>query len=125
MNEYFSHDYNSRRDRKMIALSMKHNLEGIGAYWCILEMLYEEAGYMPIEDYERIKDEGIESIGKDSEKKPTRIILQRNALFYMLYKDYKVNQLEIAEKMTKLLGKEYDRSSISKAILSFTRESDL
>jgi len=54
MNEYFSHDYNSRRDRKMIALSMKHNLEGIGAYWCILEMLYEEAGYMPIEDYERI-----------------------------------------------------------------------
>ena len=26
----------------------------IGAYWCIVEMLYEEGGYLPLSEYERI-----------------------------------------------------------------------
>jgi uncharacterized protein (DUF608 family) len=33
---------------------MKHGLAGIGAYWCIVEMLYEEGGYLPLSEYERI-----------------------------------------------------------------------
>ncbi len=33
---------------------MKHWLVGIGAYWCIVEMLYEEWWYISIDEYERI-----------------------------------------------------------------------
>jgi hypothetical protein len=50
---YFSHDYNSRNDRKMQKLSMKHGMVGIGVYWCIIEMLYEEGGFLP-KEYERM-----------------------------------------------------------------------
>lgn len=54
MKEYFSHDYNSRNDKKITRLFMKHGISGIGAYWCIIEMLYEESGYLSIDEYERI-----------------------------------------------------------------------
>lgn len=53
---YFSHDYNARNDRKMRALMMKHGMVGIGAFWCILEMIYEEGGFHPLE-YDRISFE--------------------------------------------------------------------
>jgi hypothetical protein len=32
---------------------MKHGMEGIGVFWSLVEMLYEEGGYMPLE-YDRI-----------------------------------------------------------------------
>jgi hypothetical protein len=53
---YFSHDYNARADRKLVNVIMKHGMQGIGVYWCLVEMLYEEGGYMPTE-YERISFE--------------------------------------------------------------------
>jgi hypothetical protein len=53
MKEYFSHDYGARNDRKITRLVMKHGMQGIGIFWCIVEMLYEEGGYLPLE-YERI-----------------------------------------------------------------------
>ena len=43
---YFSHDYNARSDPKLIKLSMKFGMEGIGIYWCVIEMLYENNGTM-------------------------------------------------------------------------------
>lgn len=51
---YFSHDYNSRSDRKMMNLIMTCGIEGIGIYWCIVEMLYEEGGYLMRSECERI-----------------------------------------------------------------------
>jgi len=55
MKDYFSHDYNSRNDKKLVKLSMKFDLcTSIGAYWCIVEMLYEEGGYLLLSEYERI-----------------------------------------------------------------------
>jgi hypothetical protein len=53
---YFSHDYFSRTDRKLVAITMKHGMEGIGVFWCLVEKLYEEGGAMPLE-YERISFE--------------------------------------------------------------------
>ena len=53
MKEYFSHDYKARSDRKLMAVMMKHGLTGVGAFWCIVEMLYEEQGTLP-KEYERI-----------------------------------------------------------------------
>lgn len=51
---YFSHDYNARSDWKLVKLAMKCGMEWIWAYWCIIEMLYEEWWYLDIEEYERI-----------------------------------------------------------------------
>ena len=53
---YFRHDCNSRTDRKLVNLIIKHGMIGIGVYWCIVEMLYEEGGYLP-QEYERISFE--------------------------------------------------------------------
>lgn len=50
---WFSHDYNSRTDGKIMKLRMKHGMEGVGVYWCIVEMLYEENGFVSL-DYDRI-----------------------------------------------------------------------
>lgn len=64
---YFSHDYNARNDWKLVKVMMKHWVAGIGVYWCIVEMLYEEWWYLSIEEYERITFElrTSENITKD------------------------------------------------------------
>jgi uncharacterized protein YdaU (DUF1376 family) len=43
---WFKHDTNSRSDDKIIELQMEYGMEGIGVYWCIIEMLYEQMGVM-------------------------------------------------------------------------------
>lgn len=52
IREYFSHDYNARGDKRMIALRKKERMAGVGLYWCIIEMLYEAGGYLPLNDIE-------------------------------------------------------------------------
>lgn len=70
---FFSHDYNARNDHKMVALHMTHGLAGIGAYWCIIEMLYEADGYLMRSHCDRIafalrtESDSIASIIYDSE----------------------------------------------------------
>ena len=54
MKEYFSHDYNARNDLRIVKLQTKHGLAGIGAYWCIIEMLYCEGGYLFLKDIDSI-----------------------------------------------------------------------
>jgi hypothetical protein len=57
MNYYFSHDYHARHDKKIVAATMKYGLEIVGAYWCLIECLYEEEGYLKLDEYERISYE--------------------------------------------------------------------
>ena len=52
--EYFSHDFHARSDPKLIKLLMKEGVAGIGVFWCIIEMLYEQGGVMEVADYETI-----------------------------------------------------------------------
>jgi len=62
---YFSHDYHARTDGKLIKVMMKQGISGIGIYWCLIEMLYENEGSISINEYERIAFElrtNIESI---------------------------------------------------------------
>ena len=47
MIEYFSHDFHARSDPKLREVKLKYGLAGLGLYWCIVEMLYEENGYLP------------------------------------------------------------------------------
>jgi Domain of unknown function (DUF4373) len=51
---WFKHDLNARGDKEMIRVRMKMGMLGIGLYWCIVEMLYEEGGYLLRSEYERI-----------------------------------------------------------------------
>ncbi len=51
---YFPHDYNARSDPKLRNVLMKHKANGIGIYWCIIEMLYEQNGYIKLSDIEVI-----------------------------------------------------------------------
>lgn len=51
---YFSHDYHSRNDPRLVCLLMNHGVSGIGVYWCLVEMLYEQDGYILLSDCERI-----------------------------------------------------------------------
>ena len=45
---YFPHDYNARTDPKLQNVLMELGLTGIGLYWCIVEQLYEQDGYLPM-----------------------------------------------------------------------------
>lgn len=54
---YFSHDYNARNDKKLMKLKLKHKMRGIGIYWCLVEMLYEEGGKLSLSDMEVLGNE--------------------------------------------------------------------
>lgn len=46
MADYFSHDYNARNDPKLIKLQMFMGHEGKGIFWDLIEMMYEQAGFL-------------------------------------------------------------------------------
>lgn len=50
---YFSHDYNTRANKKIKPLLAKHAMIGYGVYWAIIEDLYNNSNRMPL-DYEVI-----------------------------------------------------------------------
>ena len=50
MVEYFSHDYHARDDIKLKKLFATDGLQGLGAYWCIVEMLYEQNGRIELDN---------------------------------------------------------------------------
>ena len=68
---YFPHDYNARTDPKLQAVMVRHGITGIGAYWCIVEQLYEQGGALAVDAIHAIAfalhaDEAlIESIVRD------------------------------------------------------------
>jgi len=47
---YFPHDYHARHDPKLERLRMDIGPVGDGIYWDLVEMLYEEDGYLPLKD---------------------------------------------------------------------------
>ncbi|MBD1434850.1 DUF4373 domain-containing protein [Sphingobacterium sp. DN00404] len=51
---YFAHDTNSRYDPKIQKVIMKHGLLGYGIYWCLIEVLHEQNGYISKDDIESI-----------------------------------------------------------------------
>lgn len=50
---FFPHDFGARNDPKLQKVLMKLKCEGLGAYWCIVEQIYEQGGSLPL-DYESI-----------------------------------------------------------------------
>lgn len=43
---YFSHDYGARNDPKLVKLQMELGHEGKGIYWDLVEILFEQDGYL-------------------------------------------------------------------------------
>lgn len=52
---YFPHDYNARTDPKLQEVIMTHGMAGIGVYWCIVEMMYEQGGRLPTKSINSIE----------------------------------------------------------------------
>lgn len=50
---YFSHDYNSRNDPKLQEILMESGQEGIGVFWSLVEMMYEQGGKLSLNKCER------------------------------------------------------------------------
>lgn len=49
---YFSHDYNTTNDPKMVAFIGKYGATGYGVFWRIVEMLHEESTHrLPLKKY--------------------------------------------------------------------------
>ena len=46
---YLSHDLGARNDPKLLKLQMEMGGQGLAIYWCLVEMLWENGGYLPIE----------------------------------------------------------------------------
>lgn len=53
MAEYFSHDYDTRSDDKILDLMGEHGWSGYGLFWGIIELLYQNNGKMRTQ-YNRI-----------------------------------------------------------------------
>ena len=51
---YFSHDCNARLDEKMLAVRMKHGVEGYGVYFMLIERLAEATNHILSREYEVI-----------------------------------------------------------------------
>lgn len=47
---YFSHDYNSRNDIELLKLKFHLGHEGKSVFWDLVEMLYENDGYLLLDD---------------------------------------------------------------------------
>lgn len=45
--EYIRHDYGARNDPKLMRLQMEMKGQGLAIFWCLVEMLWENDGYMP------------------------------------------------------------------------------
>jgi len=71
MRNYFSHDSDARNDEKIIALRMRHGMEGYGIYFAIIERLRESKDYIHVKDYSvisfdlRVKNEIVKSVIED------------------------------------------------------------
>lgn len=51
---YFPHDYFARFDPKLVEVMMAHGMAGIGVFWCIIEMMYEQGGTLPTSSFKSI-----------------------------------------------------------------------
>jgi len=55
---YFTHDFNAQNDPKIRKMRRKWKMEGVGVFWCLIEMLAQETErwYLP-KDYDELADD--------------------------------------------------------------------
>lgn len=45
---YFSHDFGAKNDHKLQRLIVELGAAALGAYWCLVEQLYEQGSVLPM-----------------------------------------------------------------------------
>lgn len=93
---YFPHDYGMRNMPQILGLRMKLGMRGLGIFWCLIEMLWENGGSLPCQ-YDVLAYE-IRDVKEDE----LRLIVEQLGLFRvedgMIISDM-VNEL-IAERVS-------------------------
>ena len=51
--QYITHDLGARNDPKLLKLQMEMGGQGLAIFWCLVEMLWENDGYLPT-DYDAL-----------------------------------------------------------------------
>lgn len=54
---YFTHDYDSQQDPKIKRMLAKHGAEGYGIFWAVVELLYQQSGYLHLDDCDCIAND--------------------------------------------------------------------
>lgn len=100
---YFPHDYNARCDPKLQDVLATHGVAGLGVYWCIIEQIYEQGGFLPLRSCKTI------AFALHTESKIVESIVNDFDLF--------VNDGDIfwSESVKKRLGKRTDIAEKRKA----------
>jgi len=52
-NNWFCHQTSARNDAKLQDVMIVSGLKGVGAYWCLVEMMYEQGGRLLLSDIKR------------------------------------------------------------------------
>jgi hypothetical protein len=73
---YFSHDYGARNDPKLQRVIMEMGMEGLGIFWSLIEMMYEQNGCLSIENLE------IFSFSLRADPKKIEKVIKNYDLFY-------------------------------------------
>jgi len=123
---YFTHDYYSRHDKAMVNLQMKKGVAAIGVYWCIVEMLYEENGYLNIDEYERITFE------LRCEYDLVKYVIEDSGLFKItenfFYSETILNRLKIrdekSKKATNSVNKRWQNQRVNTNVLQTYNDSN-
>ena len=110
---YFSHDSNARNDGKIIALRMKHGMEGYGIYFGILERLRENSDYTSTTNYDiiafdlRVDSKKVRSIVEDF---GLFVISEDGSYFYSESFTNRMKPLEEKREKCRMAGKESGKS---------------
>lgn len=97
--QYFQHDFYARTDPKISKLRREHGLAGYGFYWCIVELLFEQGGYLDSSE--------IDSIAYDLRAEDTMAndVISKYGLFEKkgkkIYSQSVLDRLKIAQEKTR------------------------
>lgn len=94
---YFSHDFNARHDPKMVKLRLKMGMNGIGIYWALVEMLYEQGGEIKLSDIDFIAKEWREKRKKIEEVIQNFDLFEKNSEVFW--------SLSVNKRLEKIQGK--------------------
>lgn len=98
MTNYFSHDHSARNDIKLQKLIMEMNYEGLGFFWCIVEMLYEQGGKIELSQCQSIAF----ALRTDSDKikQVIDLVFEQDDTYF--WSESILNRLKIQKEKSKL-----------------------
>lgn len=91
MAYYFEHDDNARRDPKVLRLRRIKGMKGVGIYWCIIEIMHEQNGF--------IKNEEIGSIAFELQEDESNVISVIKEFDLFVIQQYGFGNTRVSESL--------------------------